>query len=163
MAPFLGTHIFFRYNKNKIRKEIAGKIHSGPDKKDLVLLKFAEEEAETKLNWKHADEFEFKGQMYDIVEKDQEGDTTWYYCFKDDTETRLNREKDSLLASAIGRDPRQKSQTDRLTDFLKTVYQQDVFSWTPHAASTTVFHFSFLIFNYSSLSFPPLSPPPKMG
>jgi hypothetical protein len=161
----LGTYIFLQYNKNKIKKEIAGMILTGLDKKDLVLLKFTKNEVETRLNWKHAGEFEYNGQMYDIVEKHQEGDTIWYNCYKDNKETRLNSEQDRLVARAMGQDPVQKSQTEKIMNFFKTFYRSDVFNWKPFTSLTSIFHFSFFIFNYSSLSLspPPPAPPPKMG
>lgn len=162
-APFLGTYIFLQYNKMEIRKEVSVKIYSGPDKKDLVLLKFTIEESETKLNWKHAGEFEYCGQMYDIVEKRQEGDSIWYSCFHDFKETRLNKEVARLVNRTLGHDPYQKSQTDKLTDFFKTVFWQDAFAWKPYASLYSILNFSFLIFNYSSLAFSPPSPPPKLG
>lgn len=162
-APFWGTYIFLKHNKNKIRKEIAGMILTGLDKKDLILLKFTKEETETELNWKHAGEFEYNGQMYDIVEKHQAGDTTWYYCYKDNKETRLNSEQDRLVARAMGQDPVQKSQTEKIMNFFKTFYRPDVFNWKPFTSLTSIFHFSFFIFNYSSLSLSPPAPPPKIG
>ena len=133
------------------------------DKKDIVLLKFTKKESETILKWKHAGEFEYDGQMYDIVEKHQEGDTSFYHCYKDHKETRLNKKIDRLVSSAMGQDPGQKSQAARIVNFFKTVYRQDVFSWTPKATSTQIFNFSFFIFNYSSLAVTPPSPPPKSG
>lgn len=162
-APFLGTYFLLQFNKNKIRKEIAGMILSGADKKDLVLLKFTREETEARLNWKHTGEFEYNGQMYDISEKHKDGDTTFYYCYKDDKETRLNKEKYLLLARAMGQDPCQKSQTEKIVNFFKTDYQLDIFNWKPYSPQTSIFHFSFLIFNYSSLSLSPPAPPPKVG
>jgi hypothetical protein len=162
-APFLGTYIFLQYNRIEIRKEIAAKIYSGPDKKDLVLLKFTIEESETKLNWKHAGEFEYRGQMYDIVEKRQKGDSIWYSCYNDIKETRLNNELARLVNRTLGHDPYQKSQTDKLTDFFKTLFQQDAFIWKPYASLYSNFNFLFFIFYYSSLSFSPPSPPPKLG
>ncbi len=143
--------------------EVKGKLMGKIDKAEMVLLKFTKEESETKLNWKHADEFEYRGQMYDIVEKRQEGDTIWYSCFNDIKETRLNNDMARLVNRTLGHDPYQKSQTDKITDFFKTVYKQDAFIWKPYASLYSVFHFSFLIFNYSSLSFSPPSPPPKLG
>jgi len=162
-APFLGTYFFLHYNTNKIRKEIAGMILSGLDKKDLVVLKFTREETETRLNWKHAGEFEYSSQMYDIVEKHQDGDTVWYYCYQDHKETRLNNEMKRLVTRAAGKDPCQKSQTEKIVNFFKTDYQLDIFNWKPYSPQTTIFNFSFLIFNYSSLSLSPPAPPPKLG
>ncbi|MCK9399166.1 MAG: hypothetical protein M0Q51_04100 [Bacteroidales bacterium] len=162
-APFVGTYVFLQYNKNKIKNEIAAMIFIGIDKKDLVQLKFTKEEAETNLNWKHAGEFEYKGQMYDIVEKNRKGDTTFYNCYKDHKETRLKSRIARLASRAMGQDPCQKSQTEKIMNFFKTVYRSDVFNWKPYSSQATILNFSFCIFHYSSLSLSPPAPPPKMG
>jgi hypothetical protein len=160
-APFPGTYIFLQYNKNKIKKEITGMIDAGLEKKDLVLLMFTNEETETILNWKHSREFEYKGQLYDIVEKRQDGDTISYKCYKDHKETRLNREKDQLLAGAMGQDPCRKSQTEKIVNFIKIVFRQDAFSWKPDQPQPSIFDFSLFVFRFSLFSPSPPSPPPK--
>ena len=56
---------------------------AGIDKSELVLFKFSKEETTTKLNWKHAKEFEFNQQMYDVVEKQVSKDSIHYWCWWD--------------------------------------------------------------------------------
>lgn len=163
IAPFPGTYIILQYNKNKVKHEIAGMISNGIDKKDLILLKFTRKETETRLNWKHPGEFEYNGEMYDIVEKHQEGDTIFYNCYKDHKETRLVNEIERLVTRAMGQYPGQRSQTDKIVDFFKTAYRQDVFTWKPLSPQATIFNFSFFIIHYSSFAITPPSPPPKAG
>jgi hypothetical protein len=162
-APFLGTYIFLQHKKNKIRKEIAGIILDNPGEEDLVLLKFTLKEAETRLNWKHAGEFEFNGRMFDIARKIQEGDTIRFYCYDDEKETSLNKEKHRLIAESLGQDPGRKSQAEKIASFMKSVFRQDAFTWKPYPSQPSILNFSILFFNYSSLSQAPPSPPPKLG
>ena len=162
-APLLGTYVILQFRKNMIRKEVAGIIHAGPDKKTLVKLKVPAEEVKSGLKWKRDGEFEFKGQMYDVVETIRSGDSTVYICYKDQKETRLKNQVAQMVNEALGHDPCQKSQTDKLTDFFKTVYHQNLFAWKPPAPQTSIFNFSFIIFNYSSLFLSPPAPPPKLG
>ena len=161
MTPFTGSYLFLHYKKNKIRKEVTAMINSGVKEKDLIVLKFTKDESETKLNWKHSREFELAGQMYDIVNQSQEGDSVFYTCYKDCKETRLNSEKEKLIAKALGQDPLQNKQSERMKNFFKTVFSQDVFAWKPHFIQPSTFHYSLLVFHYSLFTQAPPSPPPK--
>ena len=42
---------------------------AGIDKKELVFFEFSHTENQQKLKWKHSKEFEFNGEMYDVVKK----------------------------------------------------------------------------------------------
>jgi hypothetical protein len=160
-APFLGTYIFIQYKKNNIRKEVTGLIIEGLAEKNLVLLKFTREESETGLTWKHSREFEYNGQMYDIVDQSQSGDSVFYTCYKDHKETRLNAKKEKLIARAIGQDPVQKNQTERLKNLFNTVYSRDAFAWKPDPPQPTNIHYSLFTIHYSLFTQSPPSPPPK--
>jgi len=162
-VPFSGTYFYLQHKKHQIRKEIAGKILKGLHEKEIILLKFTETETESRLNWKHSREFEYNGQMYDIVGKKEEGGLIYYYCYKDHKETRLNRQKEKLISKALGHDPTRKSQSDKLTNFLKIIYSHEAFSWFSSSPQIPVFRFSLIVFHFSSITLTPLSPPPKCG
>ena len=160
-APFTGTYIFLGYKKNKIKSEVNELILKEKAKKDLVVLKFTHEESKTRLTWKHAREFEYNGQMYDIVDQKTEGDFIAYTCYKDHKETRLNREKEKLIAKALGQDPVQKKQTERLKNFLKSVFQHEISAWKPFISQSCNIHYAPNIKHYSLFLESPPSPPPK--
>ena len=160
-APFTGTYLFLHYNQNKIRTEVAAIILAGPDKKDLIELKFTFSETETILTWKHSREFVYNGQMYDIVDQRQEGDSIFYTCYKDDKETRLNVEKERTIAKALRQDPLQKNQKERIKSFFKTVFQHEIDAWKPNLTQPCIIHYALNIKHYSLFSESPLSPPPK--
>jgi hypothetical protein len=136
-------------------------IRAGLPGKDIVLLKFTREESATRLTWKHSREFEYNGQMYDIVDQSLSGDSIFYTCYKDQKETRLNDKKERLIAKALGQDPVQKNQAERIKNLFNTVFSRDVFAWQPYLPQPSIFNFSFLIFNFSLFTQAPPSPPPK--
>jgi hypothetical protein len=144
-----------------IRKEISELLNSGSNAKDLVTLKFTREEALNSLNWKHHREFEFNGEMYDVADKGTNGDTLWFRCYKDHKETRLNMQKDKLMAKALGSDPLKKSQEKQIKNFFQTLFSQDKSAWNPYQALPSPFHYSLFTIHYSLFSDSPLSPPPK--
>jgi hypothetical protein len=161
LAPFAGSYLFLHIQKNKIRKEVTALINSGIKEKDFIVLKFTKEESETKLHWKHSREFEYNGRMYDIVDQSHKGDSLFYTCYEDHKESRLNAEKEKIIAKALGQDPFRKKQADHIKGFFKTVFSQDAFAWKPTPALPSIFQFSFFNFQFSIFYPSPPSPPPK--
>jgi len=146
-----------------IRKEISVLLNSGSVEKELVTLKFTLKEALGALKWKHHREFEFKGKMYDLVEKGITGDTLWLRCYQDQKETLLKKEKVKLIAKALGSDPAQKDQNRQIKNFFNTLFCQDAYTWNVYKFQPASFHYSLFTFHYSPFSFSPLSPPPKFA
>ncbi|MFH0756439.1 MAG: hypothetical protein V2B15_04040 [Bacteroidota bacterium] len=137
-------------------------IIAGIDREELVLLKFTEEESRTRLQWKHSKEFEYNKQMYDIVKTEIKGDTSYYWCWLDSKETKLNEQLDELLNAALRKDPGKKENQERLANFYKSLFCEQLADWHLHAFQTEQSLFSYY-FNYLTISFPPPVPPPKMG
>ncbi|MBW6460605.1 MAG: hypothetical protein K0B08_08530 [Bacteroidales bacterium] len=162
LAPVMGTLAVFHLYRYQIRKEVTEIIIRGM-KEEWVDLAFSSSEIKTKLKWKHSREFEFEGQMYDIVEQRIEGDTVIYTCYKDDKETRLNQELDKTVARALGQDPVQKNRNERLANFFKNLYQPGSCIWSPTSFSPSTLTFEPCPLNYLSLYIIPPSPPPKQA
>ena len=68
----------------------------GIDKDRLELISVGREES-SKLRWVHSKEFEFLGEMYDVVYKKTSKDSIHYWCWWDHQETTLNKELNTLL------------------------------------------------------------------
>lgn len=160
-CPFWGTYSYFQFERKRARMEVNRKFAAGLDKTQLILLKFTQEETQTILTWKHSREFVYKGQMYDIVDQRQEGDSVFYTCYKDDKETRLNLEKKRVVAKALGQDPLQKNQKERIKSFFKTIYQHEIDAWKPNLIQPCIIHYALNLKHYSLFSESPPSPPPK--
>ena len=142
--------------------EISAMINKGLNEKDLIILKFTDKETKTKLNWKHSREFEFDGHMYDIVEQGREGNSFWYKCYRDHKETRLYKEKEKLIAKALGNDPFQKKQNEKIRNFFKTVFQLDDFIKKDVIFNPSIIHYSLFTIHYSLFLPSPPTPPPEI-
>ena len=136
-------------------------IIAGMNKEHLVLLTFSLAETETVLSWHHSREFEFEGEMFDIVETEIFGDSVFYWCWHDKEETGINRQIDDLVANALSSDPQKREQQQRFTSFLKIQYLAGGYSpgLTPDPGS----HFIFPDHptDYLSVSLQPLPLPPR--
>ncbi len=133
------------------------------DKSELVLLKFAQAETQTKLRWEHSREFEFEHQMYDIVESEMVGDSIHYWCWWDHEETALNQLLKELATQTFNQHPQNKKQQEKLINYLKSLYcihhlEADsivYFSPQPKPFADTI--------EYTSLSTSPPTPPPRLS
>lgn len=162
-APFAGTFTFLQIRKQLVKKEVKWRMIEGLDKDELVLLKFSRKETETILNWKHSREFEFLGEMYDIVETVIAGDSVFYYCWWDHEETHLNKQLNSLLAKAAGQHEQNKDSARKIYQFFKTLYLEPVNH--DNFRSYAVFPKQLFFFDekFNSVKIAPPAPPPKMS
>jgi hypothetical protein len=161
VAPLAAGYLFLKHQKKEVRRAVKWNMIAGLDKEELVLLKFTENETQTKLLWKHAKEFQYDGEMYDIVESSSQGDSIFYWCWWDFEETKLNKQLDQLLAFVLGNNQERKSNQEQITNFYKSLYWERFTSnWnsiTQASEPEKQAEFSYL----SISSQPPVPPPEK--
>lgn len=162
VAPVATTFISLRFERKMVRKEVKRKIIAGLDNKDLVLIKLTRSEKKSQLRWKHAKEFEYKGQMYDIVEKEFKDGITFYWCWWDFEETSLNKKLTRLAAHAFDNSVNKQQHEKKLSNFYHSLYFED--------CSTEIIWINFLFREqlptdqpefYQNRSNSPPSPPPQ--
>lgn len=162
MAPILVTFSSHVYLKKQIRKEVLIKITCGIDHSELELLTLSNKQCLTELKWENTEEFEYKNQMYDVVQKEHKNDTTYFWCWSDKKETKINKKLDEILAHTFGNHPKQNENLKRLVNFYESLF---------YVQNTSITLFQFQneekLFVYTSncqslTSSPPL-PPPKVG
>lgn len=113
---------FLQWQKVHVRHELKEKLIKGIDRDSLTVLTFSMDESATTLNWEHDREFEYAGEMFDVVDFVTHGDSITYFCWKDHEETHLNELLSSLTAHSLDQDPQNKSQRSKTTDILKVHY-----------------------------------------
>lgn len=121
VAPFLVSFVWLQYQRYELREQVKQEMLSGLDKDELVLLKIARAQLHD-LEWEHSHEFEYKGELYDLAEQQQKGDTLFLWCWWDTEETRLNNQLDRLVARALQQDPSNRQNQQQLDHFIKTFY-----------------------------------------
>ncbi|MCC6720869.1 MAG: hypothetical protein IT243_01600 [Bacteroidia bacterium] len=135
----------------------------GISKSELVLLKFTLPQTQSSLNWEHSKEFEYNGQMYDVVEKKFKGDTIYYWCWADNKETKLNKQLDKLLLHALGCNTNNKENQKRLSNFYKSLFFEKFSIITQFYPPNKNKQKSICFINYISLSSQPKVPPPELS
>jgi len=108
--------------KKMIRKEIKHRMIDGIDKSELIKLAFTEKELRSEVKWEHNKEFEYRGEMYDIVDVTFENDKIVYWCWWDHKETALNQKLNQLLNQFLGTSHGDKEDKDTVSQFVKLVY-----------------------------------------
>ncbi len=160
LYPFLGTKAILLLRKERIRETVKERILAGVGQNELVELSFSLQAIETELEWEHSKEFEYKGEMYDVVKAEQQADSITYWCIHDKAETEINRHLDQLTALETGKDPQHKAALGNFFDFLKSLFCNDQPAVERPAIASTVNHFPY---HFSTKTFcPPAdSPPPE--
>lgn len=121
----MGTYHLLLLQKKQIRREIKKQIVAGVEKEDLIFFRFSLKES-NQLFWEHPNEFEYKGNMYDIVVRDTIGDSVDYWCWWDNEETRLNKLLCELVKENMNNDPTTKTRHVQIIHFLDSLFSFQV-------------------------------------
>jgi len=132
------------------------------NRQDLVLMKFTVTES-YELDWEHAGEFAYRGQMYDVAAVEQHADTLWYWCLPDVRETRINRQLEALLAQATRHNPHTKDQQEWLLTFLKTLYCRPTDKADAAPAPVHADHGGHIQLIFAAFLTAPPVPPPRIA
>lgn len=104
--------------RHQIRKEVKRKIKAGLTESEMTLLIIPNEQLGD-LKWKHSKEFKLKGQMYDVIKKENIEWGVKYWCWWDNDETELNKRLNRMLILVLGSNPLQNEQ-ENFVDIGKT-------------------------------------------
>lgn len=164
-APVVTIFLYLQYEKSVVRREVKWKMIGGLDKEELVLLKFSKEETISELRWEHSKEFEYKGQMYDIVSQEIKGDSIFYRCWWDYEETKLNKKLKKLVANALDQDENSRDAHFNLHFYLWSFFCTELFDWqlVPIQKAMVVYQDFIDAKHFDSLRISPPTPPPKLS
>ncbi len=164
-APVATIYSYLQYEKSAVRREIKGKMIAGMDREELVLLKFTKEETETKLRWEHSKEFEYNGQMYDIVSKEIKGDSIFFHCWWDYVETDLNKKLQKLVANAMDENGSNCDAHLNLYNYLCSFFCTELIDWHAITFQKTeiVYQDEMHADIFNSIRISPPTPPPKLS
>jgi hypothetical protein len=159
--PFAGTYLWLGHQTRQVKRTIKWQIANGLPDDQLVRISVTPDMAHL-LRWEHSKEFEFRGEMYDVVRTEVSGDTTHYHCWWDHEETALNQQVRALTRRAMGQDPQNRQKQERLEQFARSLFVsgQD-FDFTISLARPYV-RFGWLDIHYLGLELEPPTPPPAL-
>jgi len=162
LAPPGAAWLYLQCRKQQVKAEVKVQLVAGAELPELVELKFARQDLRNRklLRWEHAREFEYQGQMYDVVEQFEEGDSIRYICYWDKLETKLNHQLNDLAALALGHAPDARETLGKLFLILKSLYCASLptLGTAPDLGGAGLFSFAF---GWHTEVGPPPSPPPE--
>ena len=162
-TPFWLTYSFLKAEKHQLKRSIKHQIIDGIDKSELVLLRFSKKETKEKLDWEHSKEFEYQGEMYDVVNKIETTDSVAYWCWWDYEETQLNRQLAGLLLTTWQENKTQQHQNDLLIQYTKNWLSENLIAPRIKTQDGFCINHNTLYFNfYSNFHSDVSSPPPKL-
>lgn len=122
IAPIIVTTLWYEEARHEVRKQVKRQLMAGRFRKELDVLSFGKQEAKKMLRWEDESEFEFRDTMYDVVSSSTSSDSVHYLCLPDSRETRLNHEMKRLVSIALGNNPMNRENQQRLDDFLRNLF-----------------------------------------
>ena len=133
----------------------------GIDQEELTLLRFATENVENVLRWEHDGEFEYKGEMYDVVKREVRDDSSYFWCWWDHEETALNKKLQEWVCAILGAPQKQPDTRSQFFYFQKQLFFSPLsaFSMKDPGNGSRLFSFALPQLNRS---ISPPTPPPRM-
>jgi len=122
IAPFYGTYFYLSLQQKAIQEAVKRKLKEGILENELVKLTFSKKEIPSLLKWEHDKEFEYNGQMYDVVEVTEIGDSLQYLCWWDKAETATKKNKQKLLYAKIDTSNPANHFPFTFSDYYKSIY-----------------------------------------
>lgn len=121
------TGWYLNWQKHKIKKSVKKELIAQTDKDKLELLKFKKSELNLQVVWKHAKEFSYNGEMYDIVNSQTINDSIFYWCWVDNEETSLNIKLTEWVDKTLGQDTQRSTKTQKVFQFCSSWFSDWIF------------------------------------
>ncbi|TFV94361.1 hypothetical protein E4S40_10050 [Algoriphagus kandeliae] len=84
----------------QLKENMESRINRNPNDKRIKTLVFTQEESQTLLDWEHEREFEYQGEMYDVLEIKEKGDQIEYLVWHDQEESELKKRESEYEESS---------------------------------------------------------------
>jgi len=145
-----------------VRKEVKWKMIEGLNRDELSLIAISKNQS-SQLEWEHSKEFEYQGEMYDVVYKKETADSLFYWCWWDRKETQLNRQLASLTRILLDSDTKRTENSSRIAFFFKSLFTETTEYIDQVALENPPAFYELYNKHWNSLTTSPPSPPPRRG
>ncbi len=160
-VPFLSVFSWLSIERKAVRKEVKHQIMEITSNDELISFTFKKSDTSEVLRWKHSKEFEYKGEMYDIVRRQYNNDQVTYFLWWDHEETSLNRRLTELTVSLFNQSPSKERSSHQLSFFLSQLFVEEFEVFRLPETSKDQNHSFYYSTNYKGFTPGILSPPPR--
>lgn len=162
VLPFWAYFSMLKFEIHQVKEKVEKEIMAQMEKDDLQMLAFTKEEAEQDLYWEHSKEFEYRGEMYDIVDKKITEDSVYYWCWWDKEETVLVQKLYSLMRNRLSHDSKHQNKKSQLYQILDSIFLEKK-QWNHTPEYVTITHCFYYQKEYFKFQDPPIIPPPDQN
>ena len=158
IIPFSGTMLLLHYEKGKAKRHA---MEMMKHVKDAKLIRIAVHASKMQyIKWEQPWEFEFLGEMHDIVSQELIADSIIYHCIIDKKETSINKEIVKFIAGFFDDNPLHDQQLISFMDFVKQLapITEIIVSYLPHISMNTCLDRN-MILDFTFAKQPPTPPP----
>lgn len=156
MAPMSLAMLWLNWDIALMQNTVEERIEKEENPRELVTLTFTISESQTLLDWEHEREFEYQGQMYDVVEIHENGDQISYVVWPDHEETKLKR----LLGELLDWDLEENEESESISQHFQLFSSKSSLEIQISKLVTRPEKFPTFQKSYYSLALCPPSPPP---
>lgn len=137
-VPFISVFSWLQIEKSALKREIKHQIMDLTSDEELISLTFHKNDTLKLLDWEHSGEFEYQGEMYDVVRREYQDDKVTYHLWWDHEETELNRQLTDLTASLFDQSPAKEKSSKQLSFFLDQLFVDQVNTALTNTALTEI-------------------------
>ena len=105
-----------------VKNEVEEKRNEGFNKDVVKILTFAKKDIKNIVRWEHDREFEFFGEMYDVISSKESKDSVSYTCYWDIEETKIKKQIAKLFFSDNEKLPFQHEKEAKMIEYFKQFY-----------------------------------------
>jgi hypothetical protein len=129
----------FKLEQYKVKKEIKKALKNSIPSEELTRLSFASSDLK-KIHWiKKEKEFIFRNQMFDVVRKEQAGDSIVFMCINDVQEKELYTKLEELMNKQNDKPKDNSGNTIKTTDLRLYCSEHSAFNFLPQTVSQILF------------------------
>lgn len=156
MAPMSLAVLWLNWDIALMQNKVEDRIEKEENPRELVTLTFTKSEIQTLLDWEHEREFEYQGQMYDVVEIHEKGNQITYVVWPDHEETKLKK----LLGELLDWDMEENEEPESISQHFQLFSGKSSIEIQILKPVTRKEHIPTIQKSYFSLALCPPSPPP---
>lgn len=119
---------FLKLRQNQIRAEMKSRLEKFESESDLVAITIAdslERRPNAVFRRFRADEFKYRGKMFDVVREKKVQGATIYYCVEDEKETKLLANFETDLARRSSKDKTCRTLREILKKSLEKIFKKE--------------------------------------
>ena len=126
--PLLLLFLVLKSQILAVRESVDEKYEEGFESDRIQTFRFTQREIRENLRWEHDREFEYKGQMYDVIERKTIDGLIMLTVYADHEETELKLK----MAHLLHENPDEAEDEKIRSDFHFQLFQSASESWSPN-------------------------------